>query len=243
MAASDQGGHSRIYRETGGASGATAEVFASGAVARFEQGSSLLASGQITFGANSSFRAEGGAVFTGGVVLTSGQFTAPGSLARGYIPLNLTNALAKTTATASGVVPLTTGTNPQRHNPDITSGFLRTRWTSAAGFQNPLYLEPIRIPNDLSTAGGIRVHLFGEAASADAQKDVTVNARAGTATAAFAGTVTLTTTPTEQVATLASGSIPTAAGLLSLSMFPTSAHASGSVDLYGAALSYAKLTS
>lgn len=209
-------GQSRIYRPQSGNGPSTAMVFGSGSELELKGGALNAASGRITF---------------------------PPNLARGYIPLNLTNAPIKTTATASGVVPMTTATQPSRRSPDITSGFLVVRWTSAAGNQNPLYFEPIRVPDDLSTAGGLRVHLNGEAASANAQKDMTVHGRMGTATAAVDAVVTLTTTPGEQVATMASGSIASGGGLITLSVQPTSAHASGNMDLYGAGLSYAKRTS
>ena len=209
-------GQSRIYRPQSGAGPSTALVVATG--------------GEIEF--------QGGALN-----LASGRITMPPNLARGRIQLSILAAQAKTTATASGVVPLTTGSQPARHTADVTSGLTRVRWASGAGNANPLSFDQVILPDDFASEGGIRVHVFGEAASANAQKDLTVRARMGTATAAVSGVITQTTTPITGETTLASGSVASAGGLVSISMFPTSAHASGPVDIYGAALSYVKRTS
>ena len=128
MAASDQGGHSRIYREVGGSSGSTALVIASGGVVRLGAGGQLAAS--------------------------AGSIQMPGSLGRGYIELVARGV--KTTATASGIVTAwTTGVNPAYVNPDVTSGYAGYRWSTAAGNQNPLFFANVRAPADFASAGSI----------------------------------------------------------------------------------------
>ena len=154
MAASDQGGHSRIYRETGGSSGSTALVFASGGVARGEAGSSLSWAGVADF--------------------TSARVTLPGSLGRGYIPLVARGV--KATATASGLVTAwTTALNPALVNTDITSGYSGYRWATAN--LNPLHFEPVRVPLDFSSAGGLNVHTIASGAAANATNAKTVMIR------------------------------------------------------------------
>ena len=227
--------HSRVYREQN----ASRQVVASGGTLLVEPGGTLTASGQITFGAGSSFTMDSTVTLTGLLNASLGAVALPGSLRRGYIPL--TPIGVKTTATASGIVPLTTGTNPQLHNPDITSGFLRYRWTSAAGSLNPLFFAPVRVPDELATDGGLVINVVGVGASANASNELNIAVRAGTATANVGSTRALTSSPVQSTMAVTSGNTP-ATGLISISVFP-SAHASGAIDLYSMGIAYRRRTS
>lgn len=182
--------------------------------------------------------ANGSIVFTGGGInLTSGTVTLPGNLARGYIPL--VARAAKTTATASGVVTaLTTGTQPSLKTFEVTSGALVYAWATAN--VNPLIFEPVRVPDDLSTAGPMRIHYTAENGSA-ATDDINFQVRVGTATANIGATAALSTTPVERSISIASGSVPST-GLINVTVFPGT-HATGVVSLFAAGISYQKKTS
>lgn len=188
--------------------------------------------------------ASGGRVVVeagGQIDASAGAMTLPGSLGRGYIPLVPIGV--KTTATASGIVPITaTSVNPKLTNPDITSGYLGWEWSTAAGNINDLYFAPIRVPSDLATAGGLSVHVVASGAAANATNALNVRMRAGTATAAILTTHVLAAAPVETTAVIASGSVP-ATGFMSFSAAPENAHASGNVRLLAAGLSYQRRTS
>jgi hypothetical protein len=181
---------------------------------------------QMVFGSGSRLLIEAGA-----------NITMPNTLARGYIPLVAVGV--KTTATASGIVPWTaTSVSPKLSNPDITSGFISWQWATAA--VNPMYFAPVRVPEDLATAGGMEVHVVAQSASG-ATNQLNVAVRAGTATANVGTTQVLTSSPVESTIAITSGNTPSS-GLVSVSIFP-SAHATGVIDFYTAGISYQKRTS
>ena len=187
------------------------------------------------------YRDQGGAtlhVSTGGMLnLSSGRVTFPGNLARGYIPLVPRGV--KTTATASGIVTAwTTAVGPSFKTFEVASGIAVYNWATAN--VNPLIFENVRVPDDLSTAGALNLVYTAESASG-ATNDITFQIRSGTATGNLGATGALSTTPVERTISVASGSVP-ASGLIGVSVFPGT-HATGTVSLYAAGLSYAKRTS
>jgi len=212
-------GAARVYKTQGG----TGLVFASGSRLLVEQGASVQ--------------------FNTTLDLASAALILPGSLARGYIPLRPIGA--KTTATASGIVPFsTTGVQPKMANPDITSGYLA--WTWATANTNPMYFEPVRVPDDLSTAGGLTAHLVASGAVANATNALHLAMRAGTATAdviaGTSGNIALGGAAAETTLAISSGNVP-ATGFMSFSLYPENAHATGAISLYALGLSYQKKTS
>lgn len=237
MAASDQGGHSRIYRETGGSSGATAQVFASGAVARFEPGSQLNASGQITFGAGSSFSMGSTVTLTGLLNASQGAIALPGVLREGIIDLPL--FAAAEVSSADSLNALTSGTNPSigRINAG-TDPKGRIRWTSGAGGADPIQWD-LHVPTDMATDGPMRIQLYGEVASG-AVNGWNVDVRFGVGDANAGATVALTSAPTNSTVSVASGDI-VANTPLSVIVNPVSS--TGTVDLFGARIVYRRLTS
>ncbi len=217
--ANTQEPHSPIYKTQG----ATALVFSSGAELQVTSGAEI----NLGIGATANF--------------TSGVVKMPGNLARGYD--SLVARAAKTTATASGVITgFTTGTQPFLRTFEQASGALVYGWTSAAGMGNPLYYEPWRIPNDLSTADPLRLHYTARASGNAATNQLNFAIRAGTATADLGttGPVDYSATHAERTISVASGSVP-ASGILNVSVFPTAA--SGTVRLFGLGISYGKKTS
>lgn len=224
-------GQSRVYRRQG----ATDLTVASGGRITIEQGGLLDASGQINIGAN--------ATMTMNALLNAslGAIALPGALRRGYIPLVPVGV--KTTATASGIVPITaTSVNPKLTNPDITSGYLGWEWSTAAGNANPLYFAPVRIPDDFDTASGFSIHVVASGAVANATNALNMSLRVGTATAALLSTAVLGAAPVEVTMAVATGALA-ATGFMSLSAYPENAHASGNVRLLSAGLSYRRRTS
>mgnify|MGYP001599408615 FL=1 len=207
-----QFGQARVYRTPG----ATGEVIASGGTLLVEAGGHIDAS--------------------------AGRITLPGVLRRGFVSLDPLNAQAKTTATASGVVPLSTGTNPQRHSANVDAvGPSRVRWTTAAGATNPLVFPAWRVPFDLATAGGLEIVLVAEGGSGNASNELNVRLFNGTATADLGSTRALTSSPVESTVAITSGNMP-ATGFVTLVMSPN-AHASGAIDLYAVGFSYLRKTS
>lgn len=229
-----QRGQSRIYTEPqrGSSNRQTTMVYASGAQVNVEAGASWQFDGQLN--------------------AASGRITLPGVLGRGFLNFDLGGGFAKTTATASGLVsPLATGVQPSLKTFETTDNRWqsRLRWTTAAGATNVFVLPPIRIPNDLSTAGGLKVHLNGERSSAQAtdggsgavQVRVYANVASTTGNTNIGTTHELTSAPGESTADIASGSVP-ASGLLTVVLVPNG-HSSTPIDLYGGGFSYQKKTS
>ena len=182
----------------------------------------------------------------------SGRVTLPGSLGRGYIPFKLGGGAGKATATASGLVsPLATGAQPSYKTMDTTNAVWvpRLRWTSAAGATNQYFLNTFRIPNDLATAGGIKVHLIGERSSAQStaggsgavQVRIYANAVTTTGWTDIGTTHELTSAPVESTASVTSGNTP-ASGFITVALVPNP-HSTGSIDLYAGGLSYQRKTS
>ena len=105
---------------------------------------------------------------------------------------------------------------------------------------------PISLPNDMSTAGGLTIELFGEtvgsASAADAQDCFNILARFGVGNASAAGTThpNFTTTPSWKGITVASGSVTT--DTLSIQLTPQT-HANQQLNLYNMRASYTKKTS
>lgn len=212
-------GAALVYKTQGG----TGQVFASGSQLLLEAGASMTINGPLD--------------------LSGGNVILPGSLGRGYQPLRPIGA--KTTATASGIVPFTTtGIQPKLANPDITSGYLG--WTWATANVNPIYCEPWRVPDDLATAGGLTVHVIASGGVANATNALHVAMRAGTATAdviaGTSGNVALTGAAAESTLAIASGNVP-ATGFMSFSLYPENSHASAAITLYALGVSYRKKTS
>jgi len=184
---------------------------------------------------------QGGATFhvdaSGHLNIASGRVTFPPNLARGYIPLSV--AGVKTTATASGIVTAwTTAVQPKLLTHEVTSGVTKYEWATAN--VAPLIYKNLRLPDDMSTAGPLRLVYTAESVSG-ATNDINWQIRAGTATANLGATAALSSTPIERTVAVASGSVP-ASGFIGVTVFP-GAHATGAVSLYAAGISYAKRTS
>lgn len=208
--------------------GATEMVVASGGRVTLEAGSTLSAVGVVNMTPTA-----------GTINLSAAVLTLPANLGRGYIPLVARGV--KTTATASGIVTAwTTAVQPNLKTFEVASGVPVYTWTSAAGNANPLIFEPVRIPDDFSTGGPLRVVYTGRTSGA-ATNDINVIIRSGTATANLGATGALSSTPTERTISVASGSL-TASGWIGVTIFP-SAHATGSVALYNQGISYQRKTS
>lgn len=183
---------------------------------------------ETTMQVDSSSVLRGGGIFD----FSSGTVRMPGNLGRGYIPL--VPAGTKTTATASGIVSLlTSGLAPSMKTFEVTSGVLAIQWATAN--VNPVVFQNVRVPDDLSTAVPLRLLFTAENASA-ATDDLNWQIRAGTATANLGATVALSTTPIERTVSVASGSVPSS-GFIGVTVFPGT-HATGTVSLYTAGLSY-----
>lgn len=224
--ANTQEPHSKIYRTQN----ATAQVFSSGSQAQFTSGS------EANFGPGSTAN------------FTSGAVKMPGSLAKGYLDLGpyilsaRQLASAETLTTASGSIV----------NPDgaaavslVSTGdqAIYLNWASAvvAGIKLP----PIAMPGDMSTAGGLGVHLYGEsigsATAADAKSAFDIRAWMDVGDTEMGAThPDFTTTPGYASVALTSGNVST--GILNLTLVPE-AHAGRAIRLYGGRIDYTKKTS
>lgn len=220
-------GQARVYRSQG----ATEMVVASGGRILLEPGSTLAASGQITFGAGSTFTLNSTLDASGGAIIL------PGVLREGVIDLPLWAAAE--VSSADSLNELTSGTNPAigRINAG-TDPKGRIRWTSGAGGADPIQWD-LHVPTDLSTAFPLRVQLYGEVASG-AVNGWNVDVRFGVGDANAGATVALTSSPTNATVSVASGDI-LANTPLSIVANPVSS--TGTVDLFGARLVYTKRSS
>lgn len=176
--------------------------------------------------------------------ITSGTIRLPSVHRTGYIPLNLFGGRSRATATASGSVALTTATQPKLVAVSATDGHYQQQllYTSAAGSSNYLVLNPLLIPPDLSSAGGMTVRINGERSSANASAQLMVYALAGNATANIGTTVALTSSPSEVTVAITSGNTP-ASGYLNVMLYADGINSTGFVALYAGAVTYTKKTS
>ena len=225
-------GLTRHYGEQHAGAGSTKEM-ASGAVLHLSAGALIDA-----------------ATATGLITLATGAINAghlAGDLASGLILLNLAAGLQKTTATASGLVTLLATGNPSYKTPGGTDNNVWPvlRWTSAAGATANVWLPPVPIPNDYSTAGGMTLHVVGERSSAQATGGASGNLRfrtmrptTSTGTTGSTSIISLTSAPVENTIAIASGALP-ATGYF-VPILDPEGHASGSVDVLSAWLTYTR---
>ena len=192
-------------------------------------------------GATQVVIATGGVLDVDGGLIdaSAGRITWPPGLASGYIPLNLFSAQEVVSASGS-FTALSTGTTPARGRINATTDpTLRIRW--ATGNNDPIQLPEVIMPDDLSTVGPITLHLYGEKGSGQASADIDAQAWFGVGDTEMGSTVSFTSAPTRRTMSIASGDI-VASAPLNLVLTPA-AHASGVIDLYGAALSYRRKSS
>ena len=222
-------GQARVYVEQG----ATGLVVASGGRILVEPGGSLVASGQITMGAGSTFDLNTTFDASGGAIIL------PGTLREFEIELPLWAAAE--VSSADSLNPLTSGTNPSIGRVNAgTDPKGRISWSTAAGATDPVQWD-VMPPTHMSTAFALRVQLYAEGASANATNEVNVLAFFGVGDANAGTTVALTSTPAIQTVSIASGDI-LANTPLAVIVSPN-AHASGAITLYGARLTGTKLSS
>lgn len=185
----------------------------------------------------------------------SGRVTMPGSLARGYI--NLGAHLFGARVAASGETVASGSSAPTAFwggllMPDGTPAlkFLSTAdpilmLSYASGITTPIALPPISMPQDMSTAGGFTIEIYGETvgtgSASDAADAFKINARYGVGDVEMGSThPNFSSTPSWQGITLASGNLTT--DMLNIILTPQ-AHAARGWQVYGMRASYAKLTS
>lgn len=228
----DQTYQSKVYRKQGGRE----QVVASGGTLTLEAGSTLKSEGVVD--------------------LSSAAVTLPGSLGRGYMDLG--DKLFGARQAASGETISSGSTAPTLFfggllMPDgapalkmlsTADPILSLQWASAIVV--PVALPPISLPEDLSTAGGLTIELFGEAVgtatTAYANQSFKINARSGVGDTEMGAThPNLTTTPSWKGITLASGDI-NATAPLNIILTPQT-HAGRQLNLYGMRASYTKKTS
>jgi hypothetical protein len=211
----------KIYREPGGST----MVFASGGTLRFETGAVIsglagalpgnLASGHLDLSPHLFHARE----IASGETFTSGS-TAPTAFFYGQLGPDTTPVL---NLTSSG----------------DQSWYLS--WASA--IVDAIKLDPIAVPSDLSTAGGLTIELNGEcvgsATAADAAMGFDIRCWAGVGDTEMGAThPNFTTAPSWKGITLSSADVAPG-DVLNVTLLP-SAHAGRSLRLYGARARYAR---
>lgn len=188
-------------------------------------------------GVNTTMVVESGSV----IDVTTGTLRTPAVLRQGYINFNLLNALE--VSSADSLNALTSGTNPSIGRVNAgTDPANRIRWASGTGNADPIQFG-FYMPPDLSTAGGLTFTLYGEGSSANAENKLNVAVWfgvGGSNVGASGGA--LSSTPAAQSISVASGSL-VANVPVTVIVTPSSAHASGPIDLYGLRATYTQVTS
>ena len=203
--------------------------------------------------------ATGLIVAAGGEIdASAGKITFPPSLAKGYIDLGpylmqarelasaetmLAGTSAETAYWGGILIGGSTGTTPGLALTSSGDQSLYLNWASAV--VDAIKLPPIAMPGDMSTAGGIGVHLFGESigtgTASDAAAGFDIRAWMDVGDTEMGAThPNFTSTPGYASVNLASGDVST--GILNLTLAP-SAHAGRAFRLYGGRLDYTKKTS
>ena len=194
---------------------------------------------EMVVSSGSSFVVDAGGVFTfnGTLNASGGAVVLPGVLGRGYINLPLGDAME--VSSADSLNPLTSGTNPLigRINAG-TDPKARIRWASGTGATDLVQWD-VHLPPDVATAGGMTLNLYGEKTSGTSNA---LEARIffGVGDTNAGSTVALTSSPANAAITIASGDI-VANTPVAIIVGPQSV--SGNVDLYGARLTYTRLSS
>lgn len=229
-------GMAKVYRKQG----STALVVAAGGAVEVE------ASGEIDLqaGATANF--------------SSGTLKLPGSLAKGYIDLGPYLFGARELASAENFIIGTsaetgfwggllgggaTGTSPSHSLNTTADQSFYLGWASAN--VDAIKLPPIAMPGDMSTAGGLGIHLFGEsvgsATAADAKAAMDIRSWMDVGDTEMGAThPDFTTTPGYASIALASGDLST--GILNITLVPE-AHAGRAIRIYGGRIDYTKKTS
>lgn len=218
--------NSKIYREQGGST----MVVASGGSVRFERGSTFeLATGVTVKGLGANL---------------------PGNLASGVLDLNSQLFHARELASAE---TLSSGSSAPtlffygQLGPDTTPVLNLTssgdqsmylNWVSAN--VDGIKLDPIALPVDLSTAGGLTLELKGESigtgTASDAKSCLDIRCWSGVGDTEMGAThPDFTSTPSWKGITVASGDLTT--GLLNITLVPQ-AHAGRGIRVYGARARY-----
>jgi len=173
--------------------------------------------------------------------MSSGTARLPAVLRQGVINFGLNEAWE--VSSADSLNALTSGTNPSigRINAGTDPAW-RIRWASGAGNADPVQFNAF-MPPDVSTAPGMTISVYGEGSSANAENKLNIAVFFGVGDAnAGASGGQLTSSPTLQSITVASGDIITNVPV-TVVLTPSSAHASGPIDLYGLRAVYTKVTS
>ena len=187
--------------------------------------------------------------------VASGTLTLPGTLAKGYINLGplifsaheMASAEKLTSGTSAPAYfwagMLDTDTTPSIDTLSTADPIFRLQWVSAN--VDSIILPPIALPDDLSTAGGMTIDLFGEvvgtATAADAIQAFKINARMGVGDTEMGAThPNFTSTPSYKGITITSGNMST--DQLSIILTPQT-HAARAINLYGGRISYTKKSS
>lgn len=185
-------------------------------------------------------------------------FTMPGALRQGYVPLGVHLFNARNAASAEKIASGSTAPTaffggllmpdgaPSLDFFSTGERIPRAQWVS--GNAASIVLPPLSMPQDMATAAGIRLGLFGEtvgtASAADAVQAIQILARFAALTSASDADVGSThpnfsSTPSWQEVTITSGNLTT--NTLSIILTPQ-AHANRAINLYDARMIYTKKT-
>ena len=205
---------------------------------------------QVGPGRNATMGVDDG----GTLDITSGKIQLPGSLGLGYMSLGRELFGARETASNE---KLTSGTSAPTYFwgglllPDTTPSLdllstaipiMRLQWVS--GNVDSLALPPVALPQDMATAGGMTIGLYGEtigsASAQDATDALTVNAIFDLGTDVGTTAPAFTSTPGWKSISISSANITT--GTLNLRIFPQT-HAAQAITLYNMRATYTKRTS
>ena len=210
-------GQSRIYKEQMTSADTARQVFASGARLLMEAGSS--------------------GTFNGALDMSGANIILPGVLRTGFIDLPLGDAWE--VSSADSLNALTSGTNPAFARVNAgTDPKGRIVWTSGTGGADPIQWD-VHIPSDVATASPLVVSLYGEVSSA-VVNGFNVDVRFGVGDNNAGATVALTTTPGNRTVNVASGDI---IANVPAAIIVNPVSSTGTVSLYGARLTYTRLTS
>lgn len=188
--------------------------------------------------------------------LTSGKVILPGALGIGYLQLGPHLFAAREMASAekltSGTTApsyffggiLLTDTTPALIALSTADPIACLQWASAN--VDSILLPPIALPNDMSTAGGFTIELYGETvgtgSASDAADAFTINTHWGVGGSTAGGTThpNFSSTPSWQGITIASGTVTT--NSLSIILTPL-AHAARPINVYNMRASYTRKSS
>jgi len=227
----------KAYREQGG----DAFVVASGGELNVESG------GTATVESGGALTVASGGTLT---VSSGANFSMPGDMGKGFIPIDLTSArIIATNAIPAIAVASGNGGNLAADTAPIleringaTDKALRIRWaaTDVAEVQFP----PIALPPDLDGAQAVTVHLLVyKDANMDATASIDVQVFFGVGdTECGAATAAITeTTATEKSISVAAGDVPAPPNVMNIALVPA-AHNNDAIYCLAAWVEYTRIT-